>query len=352
MNESSFDDRVMHYLSLLPSSRVLVIGDIMLDEYVWGSVRRISPEAPVPIVAVRDDSHVLGGAANVAVNVAGLQSTAHLIGLIGNDSSGKDVLRLLRKKGIGVSGIVTESGRPTTRKTRVIAHNQQVVRVDREKKDPPGEKAQAALLAGIASLIPSVDGVVLSDYRKGVLTRELVAEVVDLARRHGAFVAVDPKQTDFAFYSGCTIITPNKSEAEAAMGGLEINGDVEIAEAGRALLRKTHATSILITRGEEGMSLIERGRNASFHVPALARQVFDVTGAGDTVIAMLAVAMGAGVPIRDAALLANIAAGVVVGEVGTSPITIGKLRHALKQRLRDHDIDSDDKTESGRGGHS
>ena len=350
MIDASFDDRAMHYLSLLPSSRVLVIGDIMLDEYVWGSVRRISPEAPVPIVAVRADTHVLGGAANVAVNVAGLQAKAQLIGLIGNDSAGKDVLRLLRKGGIGVSGIVTEAGRPTTRKTRVIAHNQQVVRVDREKKDPPGEKAKEALLKSIASIVPTVDGIVLSDYRKGTLTRDLVIEIVALAKRQGAFVAVDPKQPDFTFYSGCTIITPNKSEAEAAMGGREIQGDAGIADAARSLLRKTHASAILITRGEEGMSLVERGRKASFHVPALARQVFDVTGAGDTVIAMLAVAMGAGVPIRDAALLANVAAGVVVGEVGTSPITIEKLRFALKQRHRDHDIDLETKAESVRGG--
>jgi rfaE bifunctional protein kinase chain/domain len=350
MNDGSFDTRAIHYLSRFGSSRVLVVGDIMLDEYVWGSVRRISPEAPVPVVAVRDDTHVLGGAANVAVNIAGLQAKTHLIGLIGTDNAGKDILRMLRKQGIGVSGIVSESGRPTTRKTRVIAHNQQVVRVDREKKDPPGEKARDELLKNIASLVPQVDGVVLSDYRKGMLTREVVSEVIALAGKHGAFVAVDPKHPDFAYYAGCTIITPNKSEAEAAMGGQDLSGDVAISAAGRALLKKARAAAILITRGEEGMSLVERGRSASFHVPALARQVFDVTGAGDTVIATLAVAMGAGVPIRDAALLANVAAGVVVGEVGTSPITIEKLRHALRQRLRDHDIANEEQAESKRGG--
>lgn len=344
MPDLSFDDRAAGYLPRLAASRILVVGDIMLDEYVWGTVRRISPEAPVPVVAVSRDSHVLGGAANVAVNVAGLGGRCHLAGLVGNDHAGKDVLRLLRKRGIGVSGIVAEAGRPTTRKTRVVAHNQQVVRVDRERRDPPGERAAALLLDAIATIVPEVDGIVLSDYRKGVLTRELVREITTLAKCRGAFVAVDPKHVDFSHYSGCTIITPNRSETEAALGGEEIAGDAEVEAAGRALIRKADARAILITRGEEGMSLVERGRGASFHVPALARQVFDVTGAGDTVIATLAVAMGAGIPLRDAAMLANVAAGVVVGEVGTSPITIEKLAHALRLRRREIDIEAEERS--------
>lgn len=350
MNDHAFDDRAASYLHRFSKCRLLVVGDIMLDEYVWGSVRRISPEAPVPVVAVNRDSHVLGGAANVAVNISGLGAKSHLAGLIGNDGAGKDVLRLLRKTGIGVSGIASEAGRPTTRKTRVVAHNQQVVRVDREYREPPGEKAAASLLKGISALVPEVDGIVLSDYRKGVLTRELVAEINSLARRHGVFVAVDPKHPDFSFYAGCTVITPNRSEAEAAMGGQEISGDTGVDAAGKALLRKAQAAAILITRGEEGMSLVERGRAASFHVPALAREVFDVTGAGDTVIATLAVAMAAGVPIRDAAMLANVAAGVVVGEVGTSPITLEKLTHALRLRRRDIDIEAEEQSTPTRGG--
>jgi D-beta-D-heptose 7-phosphate kinase/D-beta-D-heptose 1-phosphate adenosyltransferase len=350
MTAASFDDRALGHLPAFAKCRLLVVGDIMLDEYVWGSVRRISPEAPVPVVAVRDDSRVLGGAANVAVNIAGLSAKSHLAGLVGNDHAGKDILGLLRRRGIGVSAVVSEAGRPTTRKTRVIAHNQQIVRVDREKKDPPAEKAAQTLLEKISALVPEVDGVILSDYRKGVLTRPLVAEVVSLARKHGAFVAVDPKHADFGFYAGCTIITPNKSEAEAATGGQELSGDLAVAAAGRSLLRKAKAAAVLITRGEEGMTLVERGRSASFHVPALARQVFDVTGAGDTVIATLAVAMAAGIPVRDAALLANVAAGVVVGEVGTAPITIDKLRHALRQRLRDQAIATEEVNETVRGG--
>jgi D-beta-D-heptose 7-phosphate kinase/D-beta-D-heptose 1-phosphate adenosyltransferase len=350
LSENRFEARALGFLSRFGNARVMVVGDIMLDEYVWGSVRRISPEAPVPVVAVRDDSRVLGGAANVAVNIAGLSARSHLVGLVGDDHAGKDILRLLRSRKIGVAGVVAEEGRPTTRKTRVIAHNQQVVRVDREKKDPPGRKAEEALLKHVARLVPEVDCVVLSDYRKGVLTAGVVSGTIALCRKHGVPVAVDPKMADFSFYAGCTIITPNKSEAEAAAGGRELSGDLAIASAGRSLMRKARASAVLITRGEEGMSLVEKGRNASFHVPALARQVFDVTGAGDTVIATLAVAMGSGVSVRDAALLANVAAGVVVGEVGTSPITLEKLRHALRRREQENAIDREERAGKETGG--
>jgi D-beta-D-heptose 7-phosphate kinase/D-beta-D-heptose 1-phosphate adenosyltransferase len=341
MNDNRFDSVAAGYLSRFSGCRLLVVGDIMLDEYVWGAVRRISPEAPVPVVAVRDESHVLGGAANVAVNIAGLGAKSHIVGLIGNDGAGRDILKLLRARKIGVSGIVADPARPTTLKTRVIAHNQQIVRVDRELTDPVSGAVAAELLRNIAGLVPEVDGIVLSDYRKGMLSRELVSEVNALAKRHGVFVAVDPKRSDFGFYAGCTIITPNKSEAEAAMGGHELSGDAAIAKAGRTLVRKARASAVLITRGEEGMTLVEKGRAVSYNVPALARQVFDVTGAGDTVIATLAVALGAKVPIRHSVLLSNVAAGVVVGEVGTSPITMAKLRHALAQRVRDNELEND-----------
>jgi D-beta-D-heptose 7-phosphate kinase/D-beta-D-heptose 1-phosphate adenosyltransferase len=237
---------------------------------------------------------------------------------------------MLKGRRIGIDGVVIDRNRPTTTKTRVIAHSQQVVRVDREKKEPPDSRASEALRKRVRSAVGEVDGVVLSDYRKGALSRALVEDVVQAARRSGAFVVADPKQADFSFYRGCTLITPNKSETEAALGGRELSGDVEIMEGGKALLRKSGAKAILITRGEEGMSLVERGRKAFFHIPAQARQVFDVTGAGDTVIGTLAAGMGAGAPLRDAALLANIAAGVVVGEVGTSPITLDKLARALR----------------------
>ncbi|MBI5341951.1 MAG: D-glycero-beta-D-manno-heptose-7-phosphate kinase [Deltaproteobacteria bacterium] len=337
MNDPGFAARAFGYLEKFPAVRILVVGDIMLDEYIWGSVKRISPEAPVPVVAVTKDTRALGGAGNVAVNLSGLAAKAELAGLIGDDSAGREILRILAKHRIGASGIVAGRNRPTTTKTRVIAHHQQVVRVDREEKEPPDGRARDALRSRVRKAIRRVDGVILSDYRKGALSRELVEDVVHDAKRNGAFVAVDPKRTDVSFYRGCTLITPNKQEAEAALGGRELPGDREILEGEKALLRASGAKAILITRGEEGMSLVERGRNASFHIPAKARQVFDVTGAGDTVIGTLAAAMGAGAPLRDAALLANIAAGVVVGEVGTAPITIGKLADALRLEERERE---------------
>jgi D-beta-D-heptose 7-phosphate kinase/D-beta-D-heptose 1-phosphate adenosyltransferase len=188
--------------------------------------------------------------------------------------------------------------------------------------------------------------VILSDYRKGVLSRELVENIIAAAKRHGAFVVVDPKRSDFSFYRGCTLITPNKPETEAALGGRELSGDREIWEAGKSLLRKCAAKAILVTRGEEGMSLVERGKNSCFHIPAHARQVFDVTGAGDTVIGTLGVGMGVGTPLRDAALIANVAAGVVVGELGTAPITIEKLSRALRLREREWEIAKEEQKDS------
>ena len=322
----------------------------MLDEYVWGDVRRISPEAPVPVVAVIRDTRTLGGAANVAMNVASLGAGVDVAGLVGADPAGREIARMLRNRGIGVAGLVVDPDRPTTVKTRVIAHQQQVVRVDREKKEPPTDKACKALATRVLAAIGRADGVVLSDYRKGALSRELVEEVAAAARKKGVFVAVDPKQTDFAYYRGCTVITPNKAEAEAALGGRELQGDLAIWKGGKALLRKTGASAILMTRGEEGMSLVERGRRPFFHIPSQGRQVFDVTGAGDTVIGTLATGLGAGAPLRDAALLANVAAGVVVGEVGTAPITVEKLARALRMREKEREAAREETGGATRGG--
>jgi D-beta-D-heptose 7-phosphate kinase/D-beta-D-heptose 1-phosphate adenosyltransferase len=224
----------------------------------------------------------------------------------------------------------------------VIAHSQQVVRVDRERYGPPSKKTVDALIRKLLVALEGVDGVVFSDYRKGALAPELVQEVTAAARRKGLFVAVDPKQTDFSFYGGCTVITPNKGEAQTALGGRELRDDLEVWEGGKELLRKCRAKAVLITRGEEGMTLVERGRPACFHVPALARQVFDVTGAGDTVIGTLATCLAAGAAMREAAVLANVAASVVVGEVGTAPITAEKLLHALRAQEREREAEREE----------
>lgn len=348
MNNEGFLARAMGYVGRFPFCRLLVVGDIMMDEYVWGSVKRISPEAPVPVVAVTRDTRTLGGAANVALNIASLGAMVKVAGLVGADPAGREVARMLRKSGIGVKGVVVDPDRPTTVKTRVIAHQQQVVRVDRENHEPPGIRARQALRRAVLASIREADGVVLSDYRKGVLSREFVAEIAAAARKRGAFVAVDPKQPDLTFYRGCTLVTPNMAEAEAALGGRGLKGDREIWEGGKAILRKTGANAVLLTRGEEGMSLVERGRRPFFHIPAQGRQVFDVTGAGDTVIGTLATGLGAGAPLRDAALLANMAAGIVVGEVGTVPITVEKLTRTLKLREKEREVALEEKSKTAR----
>ena len=330
MNNQVLSEDAGRLITKFNSCRILVVGDIMLDEYVFGTVGRISPEAPVPVVAVTRDARVPGGAANVALNLSGLNVSVELAGLVGTDSAGRYLTQALRKTGIGVSAVVQDPDRPTTLKTRVIAHGQQVVRVDREKNGPPSRKTRDAMIKRIFALLGKVQGVVLSDYRKGVLSTELVKEVTKAAREKGIFVAVDPKQNDFSWYKGCTIITPNKKEAEAALGGKEFRSDLEVREGGKELVRKAGALAVLVTRGEEGMTLIERGRKDCFHIPAISRQVFDVTGAGDTAIGTLAACLAAGASMRDAAMFANIAAGVVVGEVGTSPITSEKLIQAVR----------------------
>jgi D-beta-D-heptose 7-phosphate kinase/D-beta-D-heptose 1-phosphate adenosyltransferase len=329
MSDGVFTGDAGGLLARFPSCRILVVGDIMLDEYVFGTVGRISPEAPVPVVAVTRDAKVPGGAANVALNISGLKAAVEMAGLVGNDPAGRYLTQALRTRKIGVSAVVQDPDRPTTLKTRVVAHSQQVVRVDREKSGPPSRRTQDSLIRRILGLLDDVQGVVLSDYRKGTLSAELVREVTVAARKRGIFVAVDPKQADFSWYKGCTLITPNKKEAEAALGGRDLRSDLEVCEGGKELIRKTGAAAVLITRGEEGMTLVERGRKGCFHIPALARQVFDVTGAGDTVIGTLAACLAAGASMREAAMLANLAASVVVGEVGTSPITAEKLLRAV-----------------------
>ncbi len=331
MSDTGILPRAAAVVGRFPSIRVLVIGDIMLDEYVFGTVGRISPEAPVPVVAVTRETKVPGGAANVAFNLRGLGAGVEMAGLLGDDAEGRFVARMLKGKRVGTAAVVVDRCRPTTVKTRVIAHGQQVVRVDRETAESASRSASDILLRRTTAALARVDGVVFSDYRKGALTADLVREVTAEANRKGIFVAVDPKRPDFAFYRGCTVITPNKGEAKAALGGREMETDLDVWAAGKELLRAGRSKAVLITRGDEGMTLVERGRGACFHVPAFARQVFDVTGAGDTVIGTLAACLAAGATMREAAMLANIAASVVVGEVGTSPITAEKLLLAVER---------------------
>lgn len=300
--------------------RILVVGDLILDHYIWGNVRRISPEAPVPVVEVTRESFMLGGAANVAHNIVAMGGKASVVGIGGRDMAGKTLVDMLTEKGVDCNGIFIEN-RPTTVKTRVIAHNQQVVRFDREDSQYVG----GTILKGITEYIKSVsishDAVIVSDYKKGMVSRDLIKGILGRAKlgksgtRKGLFVAVDPKIGHFDLYKGVSLITPNIMEASSG-SRTEIRDENTLLLAGRTLMRKLGCAAVLITRGEQGMSLFEK--RGVTHIPTVARKVYDVTGAGDTVISAFTLAHACGASMEEAAIIANHAAGVVVGEVGTA----------------------------------
>jgi D-beta-D-heptose 7-phosphate kinase/D-beta-D-heptose 1-phosphate adenosyltransferase len=302
----------------------------MLDEFIWGRVARISPEAPVPVVEVTGQSFHLGGAGNVAANVRSLGGAAVLAGVVGRDAAGERVSEALRGTGVSSRLVVSDGGRPTTVKTRIVAHHQQVVRTDREDAGDVTGRMQDALLAAVQQEIASCHALVVSDYQKGVVTASLLKRALPLARRRRLPVLVDPKLRHFHLYRGVTVVTPNQQEAEQATG-IRIRGDADLLAAGRRILSLLDCRAVLITRGEHGLSLFERGR-APLHVPTAAREVFDVTGAGDSVIATMALAVGAGATRAEAAVLANCAAGVVVGKVGTAQASPDEVLAAVRAR--------------------
>ncbi len=310
--------------------RVLVIGDVMLDVFIWGEVQRISPEAPVPVVEVRRESHLLGGAANVVHNIASLGGRPIVVGAVGKDSAGNEILGHLRRLGLSTEGLIFTSDRPTIQKTRVIAHHQQVVRFDKEDPRPLPRESRRQILDAARSHMHQVDVVVVSDYGKGLVCGELMDAIRESARRSNIPVLVDPKVKNKHLYQEATLITPNNAEA-AAMAEVSIVDEESLFHAGRILLEEMRCDKVLITRGPEGMTLFEADREP-FHIPTLARKVFDVTGAGDTVIATMALSLAAGLPAREAAVLANSAAGIVVGEVGTATVTSEQLISALNRR--------------------
>jgi D-beta-D-heptose 7-phosphate kinase/D-beta-D-heptose 1-phosphate adenosyltransferase len=308
--------------------RVLVLGDVMLDEFVWGKVARISPEAPVPVVEVVGHSFHLGGAGNVASNLRSLGGDAVLAGVVGDDGAGQRVREELAAAGIEARLAVGDAGRPTTVKTRIIAHHQQVVRADRERADDVAGTLEERLLAEVRGALPTCRALVLSDYQKGVLTPRVTRAVLSLARRRRLPVLVDPKVRRFRSYRQVTVIKTNAREAEQVTGRA-LHSPADLADVGRRILNAQGCAAVLITRGEHGMSLIERGR-PPLHIPTSAREVYDVTGAGDTVIAALALAVAAGARLPQAAALANHAAGVVVGKLGTATASPEELLAAVE----------------------
>ena len=326
----------MSFAKLIQAFRqknILIIGDIILDRYIFGKVSRISPEAPVPVVDVARESFLLGGAANVANNIIALGGKVTVAGVVGKDRAGDVTRELLAASGISSEGIIEDS-RPTTVKSRVIAHNQQVVRFDREDRRKLEGKSLEIFLKYIKGVLPQFDAVIISDYQKGVVTAALVKAVVKFAKQKRTFVAVDPKVGHFHLYKNVSIITPNLMEASQG-SGIEIKDERSLLRAGKTLLSRISCSSVLITRGEEGMSLFERDSAKGIkvtHIPTVAVKVFDVTGAGDTVIAAFTLAHAAGASLRDSAIISNHAAGIVVGEVGTAVAT----PETLIQSLADH----------------
>lgn len=308
-------------LKSLHGKRVLVIGDLILDHYLSGDVLRISPEAPVPIVSLDSDGvrWVAGGAANVARNILSLGGLPFLAGLIGDDENGSILLSILQDNGINTDCVVTDPGRQTTTKTRIMARSHQLIRVDSETSLPVGGSISETLIRNVEGKLPEVDAVVFEDYDKGAIVPMLITSVLSHSRNSNIPVAVDPKFRNFFSYGGCSLFKPNRKEVSRALG-IEIESIERAAEAGERLCSEVPADSVLLTMGESGSVLCRTGQ-PSFHLPAAARHVFDVSGAGDTVIAVMALTMGAGIPLEDGARFANFAAAAVCAEPGVYAVT-------------------------------
>jgi D-beta-D-heptose 7-phosphate kinase/D-beta-D-heptose 1-phosphate adenosyltransferase len=309
------------------SLRVLVAGDFMLDEYLWGKVERISPEAPVAVVEVERETHTLGGAGNVVNNLVALGAQVEVLGLVGEDNPGRLLKQEMIRLGVGVEGLFTDSGRRTSRKTRVLGASQQVVRIDRETRTPAPPAFEKAAREFLSAHMPRFHALVLSDYAKGVLTPPVLQELIAQGRRLDYPVVVDPKGADFSPYAGATLITPNRKEAELAAGAPLARWE-DLVRAGTRLRESLSISYLLITLGADGMLLIS-GEGPEVHIPTRAREVFDVSGAGDTVAALMALGLARWRDPVLSATLANIAAGVVVGKVGTAPIFRGELAREL-----------------------
>jgi D-glycero-beta-D-manno-heptose-7-phosphate kinase len=320
--------RVQEILNQFSGKTTLIVGDLMLDEFIWGKVARISPEAPVPIVEVVNETYRLGGAGNVAANIHEFGGKAIPIGVIGKDETGNRVQEILKQ--LGIEGFaVARDDRPTTLKTRIIAHNQQLVRADWESRQPLSPQLNLALSTAFTRYLPQANAVIISDYAKGVVNRELLSTILPKAKAANVPVFLDPKVYDADYYRPITAITPNQREAEL-LTGIAIIDQATLEDAGQSLLEKFECDYALITCGEEGMALFER--SVSHHLPTVPRKVFDVSGAGDTVIATLALVRAAGATMEEAATLANHAAGIAVGKVGTATVTREELLADFESR--------------------
>lgn len=323
--------KLQKIVSHFKDKKILVIGDLILDEFIWGKVSRISPEAPVPVVWVKDESFMPGGASNVANNINSLGGKAYLVGVVGSDERAAILKGELEHKGVNIDGIISDPERPTILKTRVIAHQQQVVRIDREKVDPLKNGLMKKIAGFITDVIDEMDGLIVEDYGKGLITPKLLDKIVPLAKKKKKVIAVDPKVEHFSYYRGITLITPNSAEASRA-AGFDIKDRKTLKRAGAELLKRLKARIVLVTLGEDGMMVFEQGR-APKKIETVAQEVFDVSGAGDTVISTYTLSLVSGANAIQASHIANCAAGIVVGKIGIAVVSRDEVIARIKEEI-------------------
>ncbi len=324
MNQKRAQQIIKNFADL----RIVVLGDLMLDEFIWGEVRRISPEAPVPVVEVKSETWHLGGSGNVVSNLLELGAQAIPVGVVGDDESSNLLRNRFATLNSQITGIITDPSRPTTRKTRIVAHSQQMVRADRENRQPVRGEVEDRVIAAFIDALESASAVIISDYDKGLLTSRVLRESIEAARSRGKTICLDPKIRNFPHYLNVDVITPNQMEAESATN-IEIIDQSSLNAAAKKIKEILRCRNVLITRGEHGMSLLDE-KGSMINISTVAREVYDVTGAGDTVIATLALAIASGGTLEEAAIIANHAAGVVVGKVGTATLSLYELSRALQ----------------------
>jgi rfaE bifunctional protein kinase chain/domain len=316
------------------SKKILVLGDIMLDHYIWGKVDRISPEAPVPVLDVQNEEYRLGGAANVALNLRALGAQVYLCGVVGDDEAGKKIKALLKMESIDSSAVIIGKKRPTTLKTRIGAVNQQIVRLDREQRLDISAELETAIIKAMQKVIPLIDAVIIEDYNKGLLTEKIISEILKAAGKQGKLISVDPKQKNFFAYKKVDVFKPNYSEMQKNLGVI-FEQEADFNKQAVLLKKKLQCKNLVVTRGEKGL-YIYSDDSRSHQIPTFAREVFDVSGAGDTVISALTLALCEGCDIRTAAIIANHAAGVVCAKMGTAVATIEEIRQSYNEHKQNN----------------
>ena len=322
------DPKLINILEQFKNKKILVIGDVMLDKYIWGNVSRISPEAPVQVVNVLKETYAPGGAANVANNISALNAQVVMVGIVGNDIMKDKLIEELKKRNMEVNGIFIDSNKPTIQKVRVIGRSQQLLRFDYEKKGSADIKTENDIFDFVSKKVDEVNAIVVSDYAKGVITKSLMEKLIELCKEKNKIIVVDPKPKHKDFYKNASLITPNNTEAHQMTHFLEEEVDSNVEKMGKELLEELNST-ILITKGEKGMSLFEKDGKIT-NIPTFAKEVYDIIGAGDTSVATVTLALASGASFEEAAIIANHAAGITVGKVGTSTVSIEELKKSIE----------------------